>query len=84
MKKLLILTAIGCAFAAQTVPVFADATGAQKQQIEEAQKSVREVLKTDEGCKAMCQEMMGNSKSKKMMCQMIAKDAECMKMINAK
>jgi hypothetical protein len=84
MKKLLMLTAMACAFAAQTIPALADATGAQKQAIVEAQKSIREVLKTDEGCKAMCEEMMGNAKSKKMMCEMIAKDPECLKMIKAK
>ena len=47
----------------------------------EAQKTVREVLKTDEGCKAMCEEMMKHDKTKKMMCEMIAKDPEAMKMI---
>jgi hypothetical protein len=79
-----IKAALTCAVA-QTLPVFADATGAQKQQaIEETAKSVRESLKTEEGCKAMCAEMMHNEKSKKMMCEMIAKDPECMKMIKGK
>ena len=78
------MTALTCAFVAQTLPVFADATGAQKQQIEQARKEVSEALKTEDGCKAMCEEMMKNEKSKKMMCEMIAKDPECMKMIKGK
>jgi hypothetical protein len=84
MKKLLMLTAMSCAFAAQTLPALADATGAQKQAIEETAKSVRETLKSEEGCKAMCAEMMHNEKSKKMMCEMMAKDPECVKMIKGK
>ena len=84
MKKLLMLTAMSCAFAAQTLPAFADATTAQKRQIEQARQEVREAVKTDEGCKAMCEEMMKNAKSKKMMCEMITKDPEAMKMIKGK
>lgn len=84
MKKLLMLTAMGCAFAAQTLPALADATGPQKQAMAETQKSVHELLKSDEGCKVMCEEMMGNAKSKKMMCEMMAKDPEAMKMMKAK
>ena len=84
MKKLLMMTALSCAFAAQTLPAFADATGAQKQQIEETRKGVGEAVKTEEGCKAMCEEMMKHEKSKKMMCEMMAKDPECMKMMKGK
>ncbi len=84
MKKLLMMTALTCAFAAQTIPAFADATTAQKEQIETARKSVAESMKTDEGCKVMCKEMMKHEKAKKMMCEMMSKDAECMKMLKAK
>lgn len=84
MKKLILMTALSCALAAQTIPAFADATGAQKQQIEQARKEVGEAIKTEEGCKAMCEEMMKNDKSKKMMCEMIAKDPEAVKIIKGK
>ena len=81
MKKLLIITALTCAFAAQTMPAFADATGAQKEQIERAHKEVQEALKTDEGCKAMCDAMMKEKKAKMMMCEMMMKDPDCMKVM---
>ena len=68
-------------FAAQTIPPFADATTAQKEQIEATRKSLAETVKTDEGCKAMCEEMMGSTKAKKRMCDIIAKDPECVKMM---
>jgi hypothetical protein len=84
MKKQLMMTALSCVFAAQTLSAFADATTSQKQQIERARKEVREAVKTDEGCKAMCEEIMKNDKSKKMMCEMIVKDPEAMKMIKGK
>ena len=72
MKKLLMMTALSCAFAVQTIPAFADATAAQKEQIENSRKSVGETLKTDDGCKAMCEEMMKHEKAKKMMCEMMS------------
>ncbi len=78
MKKLMMMTAIGLAFAAQTIPAFADATSAQKEQIQEARLAVRQALTTDEGCKAMCEEMMNNDKSKKMMIEMMKKDPDAM------
>lgn len=81
MKKLLMMTALTCAFAAQTMPAFADATSAQKEQIERAHKELQEALKTDEGCKAMCDAMMKDKKAKMMMCEMVMKDPECMKMM---
>ena len=81
MKKLLMMTALTCAFAAQTLPTFADATTAQKEQIERARTEVVEAVKTEEGCKAMCEEMMKHKSSKKMMCEMMAKDPEAMKMM---
>ena len=84
MKKLLMITAMGCAFAAQSVTVFADATNAQKEQIEKARKEIVEAVKTDEGCKAMCEEMMKHKSAKKMMCEMMAKDPEAMKMMKDK
>ena len=84
MKKLLMLTVMSCALAAQTIPAFADATAAQKDQIERARKEMHEALKTEEGCKTMCEEMMKNDKTKKMMCEMIAKDPEAMKMMKTK
>ena len=84
MKKLLLLTALSCAFAAQTLPAFADATNAQKEQIEQTRKHVEEAVKTEEGCKAMCEEMMKHKSSKKMMCEMMAKDPEAMKMLKEK
>ncbi len=84
MKKLLMLTAVTCAFAAQTIPAFADATTAQKGQIARARTEVREAVKTDEGCKAMCEEMMKDKKSKMMMCEMMMKDPEAMKMMKDK
>jgi hypothetical protein len=84
MKKLLMITAMGCAFAAQTLPAFADATGADKQQISQAQMAMDEALKSDEGCKAMCEGIMKNDKSKKMMCEMMAKDPDAIKMMKEK
>ena len=84
MKKLLMMTALSCAFAAQSLPAFADATTAQKAQIEQARTAVGEAVKTEEGCKAMCEEMMKHKSAKKMMCEMIAKDPECMKMMKVK
>ena len=84
MKKLLMMTALTCAFAAQTLPAFADATTAQKEQIEKARNEVVEAVKTEEGCKAMCEEMMKHKSSKKMMCEMMAKDPEAMKMLKEK
>ncbi len=84
MKKLLMMTALTCAFAVQTIPALADASSAEKERIQNSLKMVRETLKTDDGCKAMCEEMMKNEKSKKMMCEMMSKDPECMKMLKAK
>lgn len=81
MKKLLLLTLLSCAFAAQTMPAFADATGAQKAQFDRTAKEVQTALSTDEGCKVMCETMMGSPKAKAMMCDMIKKDPECMKMM---
>ncbi|MEO8352393.1 MAG: hypothetical protein ABI680_11725 [Chthoniobacteraceae bacterium] len=81
MKKLLMITAVIGAFAAQSMTAFADATSAQKEQIEKARHEVVEAVKTEEGCKAMCEEMMKHKSSKKMMCEMMAKDPEAMKMI---
>ena len=78
------MTVMSCFLAAQTIPAFADATSAQKEQIEHARKEVSELLKTPEGCKAMCEEMMKHKSSKKMMCEMVAKDPECMKMMKDK
>lgn len=84
MKKLLMMTAVSCAFAAQSLPAFADAPAAQRQQIEQARKQVREAVKTADGCKAMCEEMMKHKNSKKMMCEMMAKDPEAMKMMKGR
>ena len=84
MKRLLMMTALTCAFAAQTIPAFADATHAQKEQIERARKEVVEAVKTEEGCKVMCGEMMKHKNFKKMMCEMMAKDPEAMKMMMKK
>ena len=81
MKKLLIMTAMSCVFAMPTMTAFADATSAQKEQIERASKEVSEAIKTDEGCKAMCEAMMKDKKAKKMMREMVMKDPECMKMM---
>lgn len=83
MKTLLTFTALTCLFAAQTLPALADASAAQKQ-IEQTRAAVRETLKTEAGCSAMCQEMMNNKKSKKMMVEMIKADPAAMKMIMAK
>jgi len=84
MKKLLLLTVMTCAFAAPTMPAFADATSAQKAQIERAHKEFVEALKTDDGCKAMCEAMMKDKKAKMMMCGLMMKDPECMKAMKAK
>lgn len=78
------MTVMSCLLAAQTIPAFADATSAQKEQIERARKEVREAVKTEEGCKAMCEEMMKNNHSKKMMCEMMAKNPDAMKMMKGK
>lgn len=84
MKKLLLLTAMTCAFAAPTMPAFADATSAQKAQIERAHKEFQEAIKTNEGCKAMCEAMMKDRKAKGMMCDLMMKDPECMKIMKVK
>lgn len=84
MKKLVMLTVMSCALAAQTMPARADAPAAQKQQIEQARLAVREAVKSDDGCQAMCDEMMKHEKTKKMMCEMMAKDPEAMKMMKGK
>ena len=85
MKKLLLMTVVlSCAFAAQTLPALAGPTNAQIEQVERARKEVAEAVKTDEGCKAMCEEMMKHKTSKKMMCEMMAKDPEAMKMLKEK
>ena len=81
MKKLLMMTAMSCVFAAQTIPAFADATNAQKEQIVRATKEVHEAVKTEEGCKAMCEALMKDKKAKAMMCDMMMKDPEAMKMM---
>ena len=81
MKKLLMMTALTCAFAAQTMSAFADMSPAQKEQLVRAQKEVHEAVKTDEGCKAMCDAMMKEKKAKMMMCGMMMKDPDCMKMM---
>ena len=72
---------MSCVFAMPTMTAFADATSAQKEQIERASKEVSEAIKTDEGCKAMCEAMMKDKKAKKMMREMVMKDPECMKMM---
>ena len=84
MKKLLMMTVMSGALVAQITPALADASTAQREQIERARKEVREAVKTDEGCRAMCEEMMKNGHAKKMMCEMIAKDPEAMKMLKGK
>jgi len=81
MKKLLMMTAMSCVFAMPTMTAFADATNAQKERIERASKEVSEVIKTAEGCKAMCEAMMKDKKAKMMMCDMVMKDPECQKMM---
>ena len=78
------MTVMSCAFAAQTIPAFAGPTEAQKQQIERSRKEVREAVKSEEGCKAMCEEMTKNGRTKKMMCEMICKDPEAMKMMKGR
>ena len=84
MKKFLLLTTLGCLLVAQTTSSFADSTSAQKEQIERARTTVREVIKTEAGCKAMCEEMMANKKAKKTMCEMMKCDPESMKMMKTK
>lgn len=83
LKKLLLLTAVSCVFAVQTTTAFADMSSAQRQIID-AQKIVREVLKTEEGCKAMCDEILANKKAKKMLCEAMKKDPAAVKMITEK
>lgn len=78
------MTVMSCALAAQSIPAFADASSAQKEQVERAHKMVSEMVKTDDGCRAMCEAMISNRKSKKMMCEMLAKDSEAVKMIKGK
>lgn len=70
-----------CILAAQTIPAFADATEADREQIELMRKGVRESVKVDEGCKAMCEEIMRDDKAKKKMCEMLAKDPEARKLL---
>lgn len=81
MKKLLLLTVVSCFFAAQSVPVLADATTAQKEQIARAREQVRQAIKTDEGCRAICEEIMRSKKARKVMADMMKSDPETMKMM---
>jgi hypothetical protein len=81
MKKLLMITLTSCVIAAQTITAFGDATEAEKEQIELARNHVRKAVNVDEGCKAMCEELMKNDKTKKIICEMISKDPEARKMI---
>jgi len=79
MKKLLLTTVMSCAFAAQTLFALDQfpsgrrhaARFAAQAQIERARKEVREALKTDAGCQAMCEEMMKNRKSREMMVMLV-------------
>jgi hypothetical protein len=81
MKRLLMLTVTSCAIAAQTITAFGDATEAEKEQIELALNHVRKAVNVDGGCKAMCEELMKNEKTKKILCEMISKDPEARKMV---
>ncbi len=81
MKKLLLLTLTSCVLAAQTIPVLADATEAEREQIELSRKAVRASVKVDEGCKAMCEEIMKDDKAKKMICEMLSKDPEARRLL---
>jgi hypothetical protein len=84
MKKLLLITLTSCLLAAQTIPAFADATEAEKEQIETARKHVRESVKVDEGCRVICEEVLKSDKAKKLMCEMISKDPEARIILNLK
>ena len=83
MKKLMMMTALSCAFAAQTMPAFADDQALQ-QRLQVTREQVRGMLKKPENCKVMCEEMMKNKNAKKMMCEMMMKDPEAMKMMKGK
>jgi len=84
MKNLVISAFATCIVMGQTLPALADMTSAQRQQIERARSEVREAIKTDEGCKAMCEEILSHKKSKKMLCEMMKNDPEAMKMMKMK
>jgi hypoxanthine-guanine phosphoribosyltransferase len=84
MKKLLLITLTSCIFAAQTIPSFADATEAEKEQIELARKAVSKAVEVDEGRVILIEEIMKNGKAKKLVCEMLAKDPEAVKLIVAK
>jgi hypothetical protein len=84
MKKLLLITLTSCAFAAQTIPAFADATEAEREQIELARTEMRKAVAVEEGCKTLCEEILKNEKAKKLMCEMLSKDPEAVKLIVAK
>ena len=74
MNKLLMITAMSWLLTAQTMPAHADATSAQKELIARTREQVREVIKTDEGCRAICHEMMQSKKARQMMWRMMKAD----------
>lgn len=80
MKQILSLAMMSCLLISSSLPLLADKTindiDRQKMQTDAAL-----MLKTDEGCKIMCEEVMKNKKSKKMCMEMMMNDPECSKMM---
>ncbi len=82
MKNKLSILIVGSLMALASIPAHADKTIADNDRLMAQRAQVAEIVKTDDGCKMMCDEMMKNPKSKKMMCDMVMKDSECMKMMH--
>ena len=81
MKNILFTLLVGGVMTL-TLPVYADKTINDNDRLNALRTKVSEVMKTDDGCKMMCDEMMKNPKSKKMMCESVMNDSECMKMMH--
>lgn len=81
MKQLLSLALMSCLFVSITLPVLADKTINDNDRQKMRTEAVN-MLKTDEGCKIMCEEVMKNEKSKKMCLEMMMNDPECEKMLS--
>lgn len=77
-KSLVCLSIIGLL---AIVPVHADKTVEANDRMKAEQTQVAEIMKTDEGCKMMCEEMMKTPKGKKMMRETVMNDPESMKMM---
>ena len=81
MKQLLSLALMSCLLVSSTLPVLADKTINDNDR-QKMRTEASSMLKTDEGCKIMCEEVMKNEESKKMCLEMMMNDPECVKMLS--